>query len=35
MIDEMRLAALGARRIAADTDPDDLVLPEVAGRRLG
>ena len=34
MGDEL-LAALGARRIAADTDPDDLVLPEEAGRKLG
>lgn len=35
MIDEQQLAALGARRISTDTDPDDLVLPEVSGRRLG
>ena len=34
MSDE-QLAALGARRIAIDTDPDELVLPEVAGRKLG
>ena len=34
MSDE-QLAALGARRIAIDTDPDELVLPEEAGRRLG
>lgn len=34
MSDE-QLAALGARRIAADTDPDDLVLPEESGRKLG
>ena len=34
MGDEL-LAALGARRIAADTDPDDLVLPEESGRKLG
>ena len=33
--DEHQLAALGARRIVTDTDPDELVLPEVAGRRLG
>lgn len=32
---EEQLAALGARRIAADTDPDDLVLPEESGRKLG
>ncbi len=30
-----QLAALGARRIAADTDPDELVLPEESGRKLG
>ncbi|HEU0310653.1 MAG TPA: ATP-binding protein [Sphingomicrobium sp.] len=35
MFDDHQLAALGARRIATDTDPDDLVLPEEAGRRLG
>ena len=35
MSDEQSLAALGARRIAADTDPDELVLPEESGRRLG
>ena len=34
MSDE-QLAALGARRIAIDTDPDELVLPDEAGRRLG
>lgn len=34
MSDE-HLAALGARRIAIDTEPDELVLPEQAGRRLG
>ena len=34
MSDE-HLAALGARRIAADTDPDELVLPEDSGRKLG
>ena len=34
MADE-QLAALGARRIAADSDPDDLVLPEEAARKLG
>lgn len=34
MSDE-QLAALGARKIAADTDPDDLVLPEESGRKLG
>lgn len=30
-----QLAALGARRIAIDTDPDELVLPEESGRKLG
>ena len=35
MADEQQLAALGARRIAADTDPDELVLPEESGQRLG
>jgi len=35
MGDEHELAALGARRIATDTDPDELVLPEESGRRLG
>jgi SpoVK/Ycf46/Vps4 family AAA+-type ATPase len=35
MSDEQLLAALGARRIAADTGPDDLVLPEESGRKLG
>jgi SpoVK/Ycf46/Vps4 family AAA+-type ATPase len=34
MSDE-QLAALGARQIAIDTDPDELVLPEEAGRKLG
>jgi SpoVK/Ycf46/Vps4 family AAA+-type ATPase len=34
-IDQLQLVALGARRIVTDTDPDDLVLPEVSGRRLG
>ena len=34
MSDE-QLAALGARRIAIDTNPDELVLPEEAGRKLG
>lgn len=34
MSDE-QLTALGARRIAVDTDPDELVLPEEAGRKLG
>ncbi len=34
MSDE-QLAALGARQIAADTEPDDLVLPEESGRKLG
>lgn len=34
MSDE-QLAVLGARRIATDTDPDDLVLPEESGRKLG
>ena len=32
---EDQLAAVGARRIETDTDPDDLVLPEESGRRLG
>jgi SpoVK/Ycf46/Vps4 family AAA+-type ATPase len=35
LIDEQQLAALGARRIATDTDPDELVLPEESGKRLG
>lgn len=30
-----QLAALGARQIAIDTHPDELVLPEEAGRKLG
>jgi SpoVK/Ycf46/Vps4 family AAA+-type ATPase len=34
-IDEQQLRALGLRRIATDTDPDELVLPEESGRRLG
>ena len=33
--DEHQLAALGARRISTDTDPDELVLPAESGRRLG
>jgi SpoVK/Ycf46/Vps4 family AAA+-type ATPase len=33
--DEHQLAALGARRIITDTDPDELVLPEESGQRLG
>jgi SpoVK/Ycf46/Vps4 family AAA+-type ATPase len=32
--DEHQLAALGARRIATDTDPSDLVLPGESKRRL-
>jgi len=35
MTDEHQLLMLGARRIVTDTDPDELVLPEEAGRRLG
>jgi SpoVK/Ycf46/Vps4 family AAA+-type ATPase len=35
MADEHQLAALGARRISTDTDPDELVLPEESGLRLG
>jgi SpoVK/Ycf46/Vps4 family AAA+-type ATPase len=35
MSDEQKLAVLGARRIATDTDPDELVLPEDSGRKLG
>jgi len=35
MSEEQLLAALGARRIATDTDPEDLVLPEESGRKLG
>ncbi len=32
---DAHLAALGARRIAVDTDPDELVLPEESGQKLG
>lgn len=32
--DDHQLSALGARRIATDTDPDELVLPEESKRRL-
>jgi SpoVK/Ycf46/Vps4 family AAA+-type ATPase len=35
LTDDHQLAALGARRISTDTDPDELVLPEESGRRLG
>jgi SpoVK/Ycf46/Vps4 family AAA+-type ATPase len=35
MPEDHQLAALGARRIDTDTDPDELVLPEESGRRLG
>jgi len=35
MADEQNLTALGARRIVTDSDPDELVLPEETGRRLG
>jgi len=35
LTDEHQLAALGARRITTDTDPDELVLPAESGRRLG
>lgn len=35
MAEDHQLAALGARRISTDTDPDELVLPEEAGQRLG
>lgn len=35
LTDDHQLAALCARRISADTDPDELVLPEEAGRKLG
>ena len=35
MPEDHQLAALGARRIETDTDPDDLVLPEKSGRQLG
>jgi SpoVK/Ycf46/Vps4 family AAA+-type ATPase len=35
LADDHQLAALGARRISTDTDPDELVLPEEAGRKLG
>ncbi|MCL6741201.1 ATP-binding protein [Sphingomonas sp. RB56-2] len=34
LIDEQQLSTLGARRIAIDTDPDELILPEEAQRRL-
>ncbi len=34
-LSDEHLAALGARRIAIDTDPDELVLPEEAGQKLG
>ena len=33
--DDPHLAALGARRISVDTDPDELVLPEESAKRLG
>lgn len=33
--DDHQLSALGVRRISIDTDPDDLVLPEESGKRLG
>ena len=32
---DAHLAALGARRIVVDTDPDELVLPEESGQKLG
>jgi SpoVK/Ycf46/Vps4 family AAA+-type ATPase len=35
MGDDNQLAALGARPIVTDTDPDELVLPREAGQRLG
>ena len=35
LTDEHQLAALGARRISTDTDPDELVLPAESERRLG
>ncbi|HEU4499444.1 MAG TPA: ATP-binding protein [Sphingomicrobium sp.] len=35
MPEDHQLAALGARRIDTDTDPDDLVLPEKSGGQLG
>ena len=35
MAEDHELAALGIRRIAIDTDPDELVLPEESGQRLG
>ena len=35
MADEHQLSVLGARRIAIGTDPDELVLPEESGKRLG
>lgn len=35
MTDEHSIAEFGARRIAIDTDPDELVLPEESGRRIG
>jgi SpoVK/Ycf46/Vps4 family AAA+-type ATPase len=35
MSDDHQLAELGARRIDTDTDPDELVLPEESGQRLG
>jgi SpoVK/Ycf46/Vps4 family AAA+-type ATPase len=33
--DDPQLAALGARRISTDTDPNELVLPEESARRIG
>jgi len=35
LTDDPQLAALGARRISTDTNPDELVLPEESGRGLG
>ena len=35
MSEEHQLAEFGARWLATDTDPDELVLPEESGRRLG
>jgi len=35
LTDDPQLAALGARRISTDTDPDELVLPAESGRRIG
>jgi len=34
-MDELLMTEVGARPIVADTDPEELVLPEEAERKLG